>query len=87
MSVYHPSEYQERLESVPPFQIHITSYRIHNTYYCSVDDVDPGAVIVRSKGETREEAEQKATKRAKNRLERSRARYKQNLLKYTVSQQ
>ena len=75
MTEYHPTEYQERLESVPPFRIRITSYKIHDTFYCSVDDVDPGAVIVRSKGLTREEAELKARVRAKERLEHSRARY------------
>ncbi len=77
MNVDHPSAYQERRESVPPFQIHITSYKLHEIYYCWVDDVDPGAVIARSKGDTREEAEQKAVKKAKERLEYSRTRYEQ----------
>jgi hypothetical protein len=77
MNVDHPSAYQERRESVPPFQMHITSYKLHEIYYCWVDDVDPGAVIARSKGDTREEAEQKAVKKAKERLEYSRTRYEQ----------
>jgi hypothetical protein len=75
MNVDHPSAYQERRESVPPFQIHITSYKLHEIYYCWVDDVDPGAVIARSKGDTREDAEQKAVKKAKERLDYSRTRY------------
>ena len=81
MNMAHPNAYQERRESVPPFQIHITSYKIQETYYCWVDDVDPGAVIARSKGDTREEAEQKAVKKAKERLDYSRARYEQTLNK------
>jgi hypothetical protein len=79
MTIYHPSEYHERLESIPPFQIHIISYKIQNTYYCSVDDVDPGAVIVRTTGSTQEEAELKGAKRAKERLEYSRLRYEKKI--------
>jgi hypothetical protein len=81
MNVDHPTAYQERKESVPPFQIHITSYKLHDIFYCWVDDVDPGAVIARAKGATREEAEQKAIKKAKERLDYSRARYEQNMSK------
>jgi len=36
-----------------------------------VDNVDPGAVIARSEGATREEAESKAVTRARERLEYS----------------
>jgi len=79
MTENHPSEYQERLESVPPFQIRLTSYRLNGTYYCSVDNVDPGALIVRTTGQTREEAELKATMRAKERLEYSRLRYEKKI--------
>ncbi|MGD1044435.1 MAG: hypothetical protein ABR936_03780 [Bacteroidota bacterium] len=79
MTVAHSSDYQERWESVPPFQIHITSYRINDTYYCSVDNVDPGAVIVRTKGQVRDEVELKAIMRAKERLEYSRLRYEKEI--------
>jgi hypothetical protein len=68
MNVLQPEEYRERLEPVPPFQIHIASYRLGAVYYCSVNDVDPGAVIARSEGSTREEAELKAITRANERL-------------------
>jgi hypothetical protein len=79
MTVDHPSDYQERWEPVPPFQIHITSYRISDTYYCEVDNVDPGAVIVRTKGLVRDEVELKAIMRAKERLEYSRLRYEKKI--------
>lgn len=72
MNTLHPSEYSERKESVPPFEIRVTSYKLNGKYYTSVDDVDPGAVIARSEGLTREEAELKAVVRAKQRLELSR---------------
>ena len=75
MTVAQPTEYNERWEPVPPFQMHIISYKFGDIYYCSVDDVDPGAVISRSHGSTRIQAEQQAVKRAKERLEYSRSRY------------
>ncbi|MFZ1977828.1 MAG: hypothetical protein WAV76_07705 [Bacteroidota bacterium] len=65
-------EYEERTESVPPFQMHIASYRFGNVYYCSVDNVDPGAVIARSEGTTRKDAEMKAVEHARERLKRTR---------------
>ena len=71
MSTLRPQEYLERMESVPPFRIHIVSYRLDDVYYCSVDNVDPGAVITRSTGPTRKEAELKAVRRAQARLERT----------------
>ncbi len=71
MTVYRPVEYKERTEQFLSFRIHIVSYKIDNLYYCSVDDFDPGAIIARSNGPTREEAENKAITRAKERLESS----------------
>ena len=68
MNTVRPQEYLERTESVPPFRIHIVSYRLGDVYYCSVDNVDPGAVIARSEGSTREEAEVRALERAKKLL-------------------
>ena len=79
MTVDHPSDYRERWESVLPFQIHLTSYKINDTYYCDVDNVDPGAVIVRTKGLVRDEVELKAITRAKERLEYSRLRYEKKI--------
>lgn len=79
MNIFHPSGYQERKESVPPFQMRITSYKFQDSYYCSVDDVNPGAVISRSNGKTREEAEKKAIASARTRLEHSVDRMKHEI--------
>jgi hypothetical protein len=68
MTIHKPEEQQERRESLPPFEIRILSYRLDKTYYCKVDNVDPGAVIARASGATREEAEAEATTRAKEKL-------------------
>ena len=79
MTEYHPTEYHERVETVPPFKARLTSYKLNNEYHCSADNVDPGAVIVRTTGQTREEAELKALMRAKERLEYSRLRYEKKI--------
>ena len=68
MSTDTPEGFQERTEAVPPFKIKITSYKIGEKYYSTVDNVDPGAVIARSSGATREEAELHAIGRARERL-------------------
>ena len=74
MNIIRPEEYQERIQSVPPFQVHLVSYRLGNEFHCSVDNVDPGAVIARSTGPTRAEAETAAMERATRRLESSASR-------------
>lgn len=74
MNIMRPEEYQERIQSMPPFQVHIVSYRLGEEFHCSVDNVDPGAVIARSQGPTRAEAESKAIERAARRLEFSASR-------------
>jgi hypothetical protein len=71
MNKIQPEDYLERTESAPPFRIHIISYRLGDEYYCSVDNIDPGAVITRSRGSTRKEAELRAVTRAKDRLGRT----------------
>ena len=74
MKIVRPEEYQERVQSVPPFQVHIVSYRLGDEFHCSVDNVDPGAVIARSTGDTRAKAESEAMNRATRRLEFSASR-------------
>ncbi len=72
MTIHVPEEYQTRREAYPPFEMNIVSYRLGRTYICTVDNVDPGAVIARAKGATRQEAEEAAIGQAKRRLDRSR---------------
>lgn len=61
--------FQERLEGWP---VRFTSYRLGDRYHCQVDNVEPGAVIARAEGTTRDEAEQAAREQARRRLSRSR---------------
>jgi hypothetical protein len=48
--------------------VNITSYKIGKRYYCHIDNVDPGATIVRLDGESKEEVLQTAIDRAIRRL-------------------
>jgi hypothetical protein len=72
MTILKPEEQQERKESFPPFEMHVLSYRLENTYSCTVDNVEPVAVIARAQGATREEAEAKAIAKAKERIQQTR---------------
>ncbi len=48
--------------------VNITSYKIGKRYYCHIDNVDPGATIVRLDGESKDEVIQTAIDRAIRRL-------------------
>ncbi len=72
MTTFQPTDYLERKESVPPFEIHVVSYKLADTYHCTVDNVSPGAVLARTQGRTREEAENAAVSQAKELLAKTR---------------
>ena len=38
-------EYTERSEIVDGWPVHIVTYRIGDRYYCTIDNVDPGAQV------------------------------------------
>ncbi len=65
-------EYQEQKESVGQFEIHIVSFRLGDRYNCKVDNVNPGAVISRAEGGTREEAENAAVAIAREEIGKTR---------------
>ena len=48
--------------------VNVTSYRIGATYFCRIDNLDPGATIARTEAETYEEAFQGAMTKAESRL-------------------
>ena len=60
-----PKDFRTCTESVGKWQIRIKSYQLADEYVCSVDNVDPGAVIAYATAATREEAERKAVASAK----------------------
>jgi hypothetical protein len=65
-------EYQERKLDVAGWHVNLTSYRLGPEWHCTADDVSPGANLARTTGATREEAEEKALKRAETLLGRTR---------------
>ncbi len=65
-------EYSTRIQELDGWRVRLTSYRLGNTYHCTADNVDPGAWIARAQGATREEAESRASERARQLLGRTR---------------
>ena len=55
-------------KEISGWPVNITSYKIGRTYYCHVDNVDPGATIARVEGETYDEVVQSALSLAQQRL-------------------
>ena len=65
-------EYTERRETIDTWPIHIVTYRIGDKYYCTIDNVDPGARFARAEGPARDEVERKALEKAKKYLGQTR---------------
>lgn len=65
-------EYSERTDTIDGWPIHIVTYRIGQTYYCTVDNVDPGARFARAEAATRADAERTALEKAKRYLAQTR---------------
>ena len=65
-------EYSTRIQELDGWKVRLTSYRLGNTYHCTADNVAPGAWIARAQGATREEAESRASERARQLLGRTR---------------
>jgi hypothetical protein len=72
MTASAPRDRHERMETCSGFKVRIVSYALFDRYYASADDVDPGAVIARGSGATREEAESEVLAKAKDRMARTR---------------
>ena len=65
-------EYQERRIEVAGWPVNLASYRLGAEWHSKADNVSPGAALARATGATREEAEEKAAKRAGELLSRTR---------------
>lgn len=62
---FRPTDLNEKIISIEGYRVRLTTYCLGETYYCSVDNIDPGAVVCRGAGMSREEAESAAMERAK----------------------
>ncbi|MGH9347144.1 MAG: hypothetical protein ACRD26_07740 [Vicinamibacterales bacterium] len=67
-------EFQERRDELGGWAINVVSYRIGGRYYCTIDNVDPGARVARAEGGTRGEAETAAIEKATRYLQQTRRR-------------
>ncbi|HTG90333.1 MAG TPA: hypothetical protein VL914_09050 [Vicinamibacterales bacterium] len=64
--------YTERRDTIDGWPINIVTYRIGGKYYCTIDNVDPGARFARAEGPARDEVERKALEKAKKYLGQTR---------------
>jgi len=64
-------EYQEHKLAVAGWEVNLSSYRLGAEWHCKADNVSPGAALSRATGATREEAEEKALRRAEELLGRT----------------
>ncbi len=65
-------EYTKRREGVDGWSVEIETYKLGDVYYCTINNVDPGARFARAEGSTREDAEAKALEKAKRYLAQTR---------------
>ena len=65
-------DYTERNEEIGGWKVHIVTYRIGGRYYCTIDNVDPGARFARAEGDTREDVERTALEKARKYLVQTR---------------
>jgi hypothetical protein len=56
--------YQRRRLELGGWPIEIETYQVGDTFYCTINNVDPGARFARAEGATREEAESLALAKA-----------------------
>jgi hypothetical protein len=66
------ANYQERKIEIDGWPVNLSSYQVGEVFHCKADNVSPGACLARTKGASREEAEEKAISRAKELLSRTR---------------
>jgi hypothetical protein len=63
--------FQERELEVSGWTVCLSSYLLGREWHCKADNVSPGAVLARTKGQTRQEAEDRAIARAETLLART----------------
>ena len=64
--------YNRRRQDLAGWPIEIETYKLGDVYYCTINNVDPGARFARAEGSTREDAEAKALKQAEPYLAQTR---------------
>lgn len=67
-----PEEYSEQTIEVDGWPVRLTTFKLGDKYHCTADNVSPGANLARIQADTKEQAEQRATARARELLGRTR---------------
>lgn len=62
-------DYRVEYREISGVKVKAASYRIGDTYYCHLENLDPGATIARAEAGTREEAINLALEKAAARLQ------------------
>jgi len=63
-------EYSEKKSELAGWPINIVSYRLGATYHTTIDNISPGAWVVKAQGPTKAESESQALKEAEALLEK-----------------
>jgi len=64
--------YAKRREPLGGWDVEIETYQVGGIFYCTINNVDPGARFARAEGSTREEAESKALEKAEKYIKQTR---------------
>jgi hypothetical protein len=64
--------YVRRRQELGGWPIEIETYQVGEVFYCSINNVDPGARFARAEASTREEAEKQALAKAERYLAQTR---------------
>ena len=59
-----PEDYSERAIQLAGWPVTIVSYKLTGTYFTTIQNNDPGAWVVKAKGQTKQESEDQALKEA-----------------------
>jgi hypothetical protein len=65
--------YAKRQQELAGWPITVETYKLGETYHCTIANVDPGARFARADGATREEAESRALEKAARYLSNTRS--------------
>jgi hypothetical protein len=66
--------YERRRQELGGWPIEIETYQVGDIFYCTINNVDPGARFARAEASTRDEAERQALAKAERYLAQTRRR-------------
>jgi len=64
--------YSKRRQPLGDWTIELETYQLGDVFYCTINNVDPGARFARAEGPTREDAERKALEKAEKYIKQTR---------------